>query len=78
MTDLTKRVQKCGLHTCDCAVCSISVKEAKAAIEEVKEACIDAIINNRKSTDETVKNSSGKMLFNCGLASVVEAIRNVK
>ena len=41
MSSLTDKVQNCGLCSCDCK--SITYKEAKKAIEEVKQACIDAV-----------------------------------
>lgn len=56
MTALTDKVSNCGMHCNECK--SISYKEAREAIEVVKQACIESLLDYWHSGDE-VKTQHG-------------------
>ena len=56
VTELSDKVQKCGLCGCGSDKCySISVKESQAAIDVVKQACVEAIEKVSVREDHYIK-----------------------
>ena len=79
MTDLSKKVQKCGLCGCGSEKCyAISVKESQAAIDTVIKAAIEAIDIKFKlpmQAEITVDNARIHEMYK---RMAIQAVKNVK